>query len=381
VTNKPGRRALPGDRGWRLALDVAPVRQRPTGVGVYARSLATGLAPVLPGELTLIGLRADVDLGPSIPPSVARVPFDGRNYQQWLQFRADRVSRRAGAHLVHYTNASAPVMTRLPFVLTVHDLSLLRMPRSHPAMRLATLPMSLAAIGRARSIIVPSRSTARELSRLLRVASRRVTVVEHAQSSSLSTVVPDPTVVDRLGLAGCRYLLSVGTVEPRKNHRRLIGAFESLAARDPDLRLVLVGDPGWRSEPIYRRIAASPVADRIVMAGYVPDAALAALIAGSAAVCYISTYEGFGLPVIEAMAVGAAVVTSRVSSLPQAAGGAGVLVDPFDQADIARGIAEAMARRDELVAAGWTRTRGRTWRDVALETVEVYRWALRRRDG
>jgi glycosyltransferase involved in cell wall biosynthesis len=371
----------PADEAWRLAFDVGTVRQRPTGVGVYARSLATELALLMPTRLTLIGLRAEVGLDEQLPPSVSRVPFGGRNYQQWLQFRAERALPRRRPQLVHYTNASAPVVSRIPFVLTVHDLSLIRMPRAHPRLRLATLPVSLAAIGRARAIVVPSRSTARELTRLLRVASRRVTVVEHAPSPSLSGVTPDRAVGERLGLAGSRYLLSVGTVEPRKNHRRLIGAFESLAAEDRDLKLVLVGEAGWRADPIYRRIAASPVADRIVIAGYVPDRGLAALIAGSAAVCYVSTYEGFGLPVIEAMAVGAAVVTSRTSSMPQAAGGAAVLVDPLDQADIARGIVQAMTRRDELILAGRERTNGRTWRDVALETMDVYRWALARPGG
>jgi alpha-1,3-rhamnosyl/mannosyltransferase len=333
------------------------------------------------GRVALIGVRREPGVGEALPVAVRRVPFAAANYQTWLLRRADRDARGTGARLVHYTNAAAPLVPGLPFVLTVHDLSLLRLPQFHPAIRLATLPIALAAIARASAIVVPSRSTARELGRLLRVARDRVTVVEHAARLSARgsrDVVPSTGIRRRLGIDGHPYLVTVGTVEPRKNHIRLVAAFERLAADIPDLRLVLVGEPGWRSAGIYQRIAESRVRDRIVDAGYVEPAELAELIVGCSTLCYVSLYEGFGLPVIEAMALGAAVVTSRVSSMPEAAGGAAVLVDPLDVADIERGLREAIARRIELIAAGRRRTSDRTWRDVACETMEVYRWALRR---
>jgi glycosyltransferase involved in cell wall biosynthesis len=366
--------------GWRLAFDVGPVRERPTGVGVYAASLARALAEAMPDGLVLLGRRAEIDghMEFDVGTRVPTIPFRGRNYHEWLQRRANSDARRAGADLVHYTNAGAPIAAgSLPYVLTVHDMSLLRMPRSHPVLRLATLPVSLAAIARARAIVVPSESSRRELRRL-GVSPRRLTVIPHAPSATLSRNVEASGIVAELGLADRGYVLSIGTLEPRKNHVRLVSAFEKIAAGHPRLRLVIVGGTGWHSAPILRRIDASLVRERIVLAGYLRGPDLAALIRRSAAVAYVSLYEGYGLPIIEAMAVGAAVVTSRVSAMPEAAGGAGVLVDPRDVEDIARGISTAIRGHDGLVAAGRARSAGRTWVDVANETIGVYRWALGR---
>ncbi len=374
------------DRQLRLALDVAPVRAAPAGVGIYAGSLATALARRATGDLTLIGLREEASTLTDAATQVQTVKFHAPglpasftpNYHAWLQLHADGDAHRSGANLVHYTNGAAPVRTSLPFVLTVHDLSLLRFPQLHPAQRLATLPMTVIAIARARAIIVPSNWVRRELIRGLRVSPRRVVAVEHAASDSMAQAASSPELFERLGLTSGAYLLSVGTIEPRKNVARLVGAFEILAAADPNIRLVLAGSPGWRRASIERRIAASPYVDRIQVTGYLSTADVAALMRGASTVCYVSIYEGYGLPVIEALALGAPVVTSNRSAMPQAAGGAAVLVDPYDEADIARGIREAMARRDELAIAGPARVAGRTWADVADEHWAVYEWALQR---
>jgi glycosyltransferase involved in cell wall biosynthesis len=362
----------------RVGLDVGPVRDRPTGVGVYASSLADALAKAIPGQLVVLGRRPEAPLDGRLS-GVAAVPaFRGRNYHEWLHRHADRDARQAGARLVHYTNASAPVAPRLPFIVTIHDLSLLRVPHFHPRLRLVTVPFMLGAVARAQTIIVPSQSTKAELGRVLRVARRRVVVVEHA--------APDPTlrpaaaedVLARYRLEAGSYLLALGTIEPRKNHVRLLAAFERLASTKPDLRLVVAGPAGWHCAPILRRFERSPLRDRVVLTGYVPDEHVAALMSHAALVCYVSLYEGYGLPIVEAMARGTPVVTSRISAMPETAGGAAVLVDPHDVADIARGIERALGQRDVLAAAGRRRVGRRAWSDVAGETVEVYAWTLRR---
>lgn len=168
----------------------------------------------------------------------------------------------------------------------------------------------------------------------------------------------------------------MGTLEPRKNLVRLVAAFERLAVTDLDLRLALAGAPGWHSSGLLDAIRRSPVADRIVLPGYLAAPDLAALVAGAAVLAYVSLYEGYGLPVVEAMRLGVLVVTSAVSSMPEAAGGAAVLVDPLDPDAIAAGIRRALAERVRLVAAGSVRA-GRTWRDVAAETIDVYDWVIR----
>jgi glycosyltransferase involved in cell wall biosynthesis len=281
--------------------------------------------------------------------------------------------------MAHFTNAGAPIFGGRPFVLTVHDLSVLRMPRHHPWLRLATLPVSLAAIAAASHLLVPSSATADELARLLRVDRRRVSVVAHAASPMpAADSEADAAIVRRHGLEPRGYLLAPGTIEPRKNHARLVAAFERLVDGGHDLRLAIAGEVGWRAGALLRRIAASPRREQITRLGYVSDAEMAALMRGSAAVCYVSLYEGYGLPVADAMAAGASVVTSRVSSMPEVAAGAAVLADPRDVADIANAIGHAIARREELVEAGLAVARRRSWANVAGETIAVYERALAR---
>jgi alpha-1,3-rhamnosyl/mannosyltransferase len=310
----------------------------------------------------------------AVPRSTAAIG----KYHAWIQLRASADGRRTCAALAHYTNGSAPLRGSLPYVVTVHDLSVMRMPQHHPLGRLATVPFCLAAIARARAVIVPSDHVRRELIRGLFVSERRVVSIEHAPAPILART-GTTHVLETLGLRPRGYLLSVGTIEPRKNLVRLVGAFERIAFERPDLKLVLVGSPGWRRGAISRRIEASPLRDRIVLTGYLPAVDVTTLIANAGVFCYVSIYEGFGLPVVEAMSAGAAVVTSRSSGMVQAAGGAAVLVDPQSEADIARGIEAALVSRDELIMRGRERAARRSWLDSASEHRSVYRWAARDR--
>ncbi len=263
----------------------------------------------------------------------------------------------------------------MPFVVTIHDLSVIRLPGSHPISRLAIVPFVVRAARTARLVFVPSRATADEVRRLLHVPVERIVVVPHAARASTSTDA-DPEALSALGVEPDGYVLSLGTIEPRKNHVRLLAAFERVAASHRDLRLVIVGAPGWRGGAFERALARSPVRDRVVLAGRQTDGAVAALLSSCAVMAYPSLHEGFGLPVLEAMAAGAPVVTSARSSLPEVAGGAAVLVDPTDVDSIADGILDAMDRRDELIAAGRARASTRTWLDVGRETLAAYETAI-----
>jgi alpha-1,3-rhamnosyl/mannosyltransferase len=354
----------------RVAVDIGPARSPATGVSIYIVELARALEELAPGQFVRIGVRADGPLaGDTSRDGASRMR--GRTYLSWLLRTADRDARRAGCRLVHYTNAFAPIRPGLPYVLTIQDLSLLRMPRAHPPARLAAIPVMVAAARRARFVIVPSEVTRGELRRLLRVPDDRIVTIPHAARRPTGGAVAGD-ILERLHLQAGRYILSIGTIEPRKNHRRLLAAFERLAATDPDLKLVIAGAPGWGAGDFHRALARSKVRARVVVAGHRSDEEVVALLRDCAAMAYPSTYEGFGLPVVEAMALGVPVVTSRVSSLPEAAGGAAVLVDPFDVESIARGIADATGRREALIGAGLARVAGRTWLDVARETIDVY---------
>ncbi|MEK6192276.1 MAG: glycosyltransferase family 1 protein [Chloroflexota bacterium] len=356
-----------------LAYDAGPVQATPNGVGVYVRELALALLERRSDDddVVLIGARRDGPLA-----GVARTLMRGERHQVWVQRHANADVRSASADLVHYTNAIAPLRSVRPFVLTIQDLSLVRYPYYHPKLRLAAVPVMMSAAHRARAVMVPSRATADELHRLLRVPPRRIVITELAPGPDGGVENADPSeVLARFGLERGRYIVSTATLEPRKNIARLVAAFEQLAARDADLRLVLVGAVGWRTSKIELRLASSPVEDRIVRTGFVSDADRMALIEASSAFVYVSLYEGYGLPIVEAMSAGAPVVTSNLSSMPEAAGGAAVLVDPLDPGAIAAGVEEAIQQRPALVKAGRRRAAKLSWTRTAEATRAVYQQA------
>jgi glycosyltransferase involved in cell wall biosynthesis len=358
-----------------VAFDVGPLKPNPAGVGMYVQSLAEGFAEIGQSDLVYIGRRPEARGLPSGVPSIARSPR--LPYSLWVELLAVNAVRRSGARAAHFTDGLVPVFRSRPTVVTVLDLSLVRHWRAHRAPRYLRIPFILAAPRLADRVIAISRATADEVIRLTGTSARKIDVIPLAPRHSVAQPPAEVVaqVLRRHGLDRESYLLAPGTIEPRKNHIRLVRAFEALIQRGAipvEMQLVIAGQPGWKAAKTVAIIAASSAASRIKLLGYVPDEELAALMTAAAVVVYVSTYEGFGLPVVEAMACGAAVVTSNVSSMPEAAGGAGVLVDPFDPSAIADGIQSALAggaaaRREALARAARS-----TWRDVAEHTAATY---------
>jgi len=173
-----------------------------------------------------------------------------------------------------------------------------------------------------------------------------------------------------------RYVLAVGTIQPRKNYGRLARAVAALNRRGNALTLVIAGKRGWLADQVQRDIAESGIGDRVRVLDYVEDRALPSLYAGAAVFCQPSLYEGFGLPVVEAMACGAPVVASNNSSLPEVAGDAALLVDPLDSDALASGIARVLedsVLHAELVDRGRIRSASFTWQSCAEKTLRVLR--------
>lgn len=212
------------------------------------------------------------------------------------------------------------------------------------------------------------------------VPPERVTTVHLAPSPGFRPRSPDevrPTL-DRYGLSAGGYLLFVGALEPRKNVGCLLDALEHLGARRVDVPpLVIVGPPGWRNEKIRARAASPPKGVRVL--GYLPQNDVVTLMAGALAFALPSVYEGFGLPVLEAMACGTPVVTSRTGALAEVAGDAALLVDPRNVEEIAAGVEKVLGDswlREELARRGLARAAEFSWERVARETVRVYERAL-----
>ena len=202
-------------------------------------------------------------------------------------------------------------------------------------------------------MIAVSEFTKRELIELLSLPEERIRVVRNGVDETFTRAGPS---------ADGDYILAVGTLEPRKNLARI-----AAAARRTGLELRVVGAPGWGDVEVN--------GDGVRWLGDVPDDELARLYRGARCFAYASLYEGFGIPVLEAMACGTPVVTSRGGGTEEVANGAAVLVDPFDPAEIASGIERAVLQRDDLVRRGRERARMFTWRAAAEATIDVYREA------
>jgi glycosyltransferase involved in cell wall biosynthesis len=283
-------------------------------------------------------------------------------YEAWLRLRRPRVEAATGrVDVIHATTIVIPPRSA-PLVVTVHDLAFLHQPDHFTARGLRTFRRGLELLRRDADLVLCS-STAtlddvagqgigRDRLRLVPLGVR----IEPASSTDVTTAR------HRYGLDR-PYVLFAGTLEPRKNLPRLVAAFDLLSQERGDLDLVLAGPAGWGDVAV----------GSVRALGFVPAADLRALQAGAAVFAYPSLREGFGLPVLEAMAQGTPVVTSRGTSTEEVAAGHAVLVDPGDVADIARGLDEALHRGGELVEAGRAHAATMTWDRTAELTVAAYR--------
>jgi glycosyltransferase involved in cell wall biosynthesis len=336
----------------------------PGGTAVSALRVAEGL--LRRDDVDLIGV-AGRHSGP--PDPVWATPVPVRHlllgppllYDAWLRLGHPRIESVVDDVDVVHSTTLIPAATRRPHVVTLHDLAWRHDPGQFTRRGVSVFERSLRQIiRRADLVLCASRSTIGDA----------VAAGIPEERLRLVPLGVDPTPVGAGEIERVRqvhglppdYLLFVGTVEPRKNLGRLARAI----ARVPDAPpLVVAGAPGWGD--------ATDVGDGDVrFLGFVSDADKAALYAGAAAFCYPSEREGFGLPVLEAMAQGAPVVTSRGTSTEEVAAGAGVLVDPFDVDDIARGVIDALSRRDELSVAGRARAAACSWDAAAALTVAAY---------
>jgi len=289
-------------------------------------------------------------------------------------------SSLADHDVVHATNHAAvpPVRRGQHLVVTVHDLAFARFPDLFPRRWLSLYRRGLrAAVERADAILVPSASVRDDLVARTKINPDRVHMTPLAASQGW---VRDEIVdADREELADHGitppYILAVGTIEPRKNLVRLVRAYRQLAAQGLPQSLVLIGDDGWGADELRAELDTGGPG-RVVRAGGLSAETLATAYADADVVAYVSLYEGFGLPVLEAMSAGAPVVTSNTSSLPEVAGDAALLVDPEDVGGIADALARVLtdpALSEDLRRRGRERSAMFSWAATARATLDVYR--------
>ncbi len=297
----------------------------------------------------------------------------------WEQLVQPRVLHRIGADLVHGPVFVAPLFAPCPVVVTIHDLSFIRFPDLfRPANRLYLTVLTRLSARSARRLIAVSAHAATETAQLLGVPSERIDVVYHGVDPVFRPLPPDEVVAfrQRRGLPE-RFVLFVGTLEPRKNLARLVEAFAHI--RDGRVGLVLAGGKGWLYDELFAKVKILGLGEEVIFPGYVMKDELPLWYNAATVMAYPSVYEGFGLPVLEAQACGVPVLTSNVSSLPEAAGDAALMVDPYDVEKLAAGLNRLLTDeplRYELRERGLAHAEKFVWSHTAQETARVYRRAL-----
>ena len=374
----------------KVILNVDAITQPLTGLGHYAFQLASGLPNhaniedvklysshrwIKDAESTLSANQNLVRLRNNVPFKTMALKL--YTWQKNFLFK-HKSKRFAQDYVLH-----SPNFLLMPYagksVTTIHDLSFLRYPETHPIERIKLLEMQLPkSLARADAIITDSEFIKSEVHEALGIAESKIHVVALGVSRQFKpyTAKESAFTMKKHKLATCKYLLSVATLEPRKNLSGLLDAYLMLPKKiRKEYKLVIVGARGWLSEKLMQRIKNLVSKEEIIALGYVSDSELHHLYARAHGFVFPSFYEGFGLPILEAMASGVPVLTSNTSSLPEVAAGCALLTDAWDSKDIAQGIVKLIEDekwREESIAKGFHMAEKYSWEKCIENTVKVY---------
>ena len=373
----------------RIGLDGKILTLRAGGTGRYAINLTRAMLAEAAAH------RPDIEFVVLTGPQTSREvmeEFRGRCEECFLGAKSSVIRsltlvpaalRRLRVDVFHgMDHVGIPLVGRSgKYVVTVHDVIPLILPETFTPRHRLVVRLALARVRRkADLVVVPSHAVKRDVVRRVGLPENRVVVTHEGcepRFRPVRSAAARRDVAARYGLPP-RYVLAVGTLEPRKNLTTLLEAFARLRLDgevDADLRLVLAGARGWLDEPIFATVRSLGLEDAVRFTGFVDDADLPAVYSGAALFVFPSLHEGFGLPLLEAMACGVPVVTSNISSMPEVAGDAAVLVDPRDTDGLAAAIARLLrdeALRDRLREAGIARARQFSWEATARRTLDAY---------
>jgi glycosyltransferase involved in cell wall biosynthesis len=287
--------------------------------------------------------------------------------------------KRLEIDLCHFTNGVAPAWLPTPNIITIHDMTLWLYPQFHYYRRIAAMkPLIPIAARRASAVIAVSENTKRDIETILGIPPEKIHVIYEAAAPHFRPVTNRAELEEvrrQLNLPS-RFVLYVGNVEPRKNLERLIRAIARINPRHSSpTALVIVGSLAWGHQSVLKTIEAEGVSDRVIFLGYVDEQHLAALYSLCEVFAYPSHYEGFGLPVLEAMACGAPVVTTNQGSLSEVAGEAAAFVTPDSVDHIADTLCDVLtipSMRQSLIERGFEQTARFSWKKAARETLSLY---------
>jgi glycosyltransferase involved in cell wall biosynthesis len=361
----------------RFSVDAHSVGCHLTGNEVYIRNLLNEFAK-LDRSSQFIAYIAKKDAGSQLPRSVATRWVSENPYRRLgldlpLRLRQDRPD------LLH-VQYTGPLFSRVPLVVSVHDVSFLEYPQYFTRYRANQLKITVRrTVERAAAVLTPSEFSRTAILKHYRLDESKVVVVHNAVGTEFRPIdrrTAQASVERKFGVPG-PFVLTVGDLQPRKNHLGLLKAFEEVVRAHPQLkhRLVFVGKETWYSKDLHRAVQRSRVAGRVHFTGFIEDADLLQFYGACDLFVFPSFYEGFGLPILEAMACGRAVASSNTTAMPEVADAAGILFDPGSNEEMVRAIRDVLLDpqlRARLERLGSHRASLFSWGRAAERTLEVY---------
>ena len=369
-----------------IGLDVTAAVTQGGGIGRYVRELLRSLAahPTTNTYRLFFAARQPAHPLPALPANFHTHPLPFHDIwlaRLWHRLRLPIPVQAITGPLTLFHSPDftlPPVAGRIPTVLTVHDLSFVRDPTSAaPGLRAYLNTVVPRSVARATHILADSQTTRADLIELYHTPPDKVSVLYPGVEPRFTPVNHALTLTavrQRYGLGNAPFILAVSTLQPRKNFVRLIQAFDQ-ALRHTSVNLVIAGGKGWLYDDIFTEVAQRDLSERVLFPGFVADTDLPALYSAASVLAYPSLYEGFGLPLLEAMACGTPVLTSTASCLPEVAGEAALQVDPYDIEAIAHGLHSLLhdtALREQLRQRGLTRAAEFTWPAAAQQLTDLY---------
>lgn len=366
-----------------IAIDYTPAYEQGAGIGRYVRELTAALMRVDEQTNYTLFVAGTTHIDTPVPQNfrwkTSRLaPVNLARLWHRLHIPLPIELFTGKVELFHATDFVLPPMRAKASILTVHDLSFVKVPETtSPALKRYLDNVVPKSIKRATHVLADSQATKDDMVNIYGTPADKITVLysgvdqrfahDASQNNTIRTKYKIPQ--DR------PYIFSVGTVQPRKNYARLIQSLAQLRAKGHDVCLVIAGGKGWLDDPIYESIQSSSMRDYVHMIGFADDSDLPGLYSSAICTAFPSLYEGFGLPILESMACGTPVVTSNVSSLPEVAGDAGLTINPYDLDELTNALEQLITDvelRDMLIAKGYQQAASFTWERAARELISIY---------